>query len=181
MEKNRQKQIYMTNLLNLFDDDDDNEAPAPTPTLKPVKIKKQPVEDIRKARRKQTAEVFTPPLLVSQMLGKIPVEVWEPGKTFCDPSCGTGNFLIAVLWRKIELGHSPLDALKTIYGADIMQDNILECRERLLKIASVFEPVSEDHKKAVAKNIVWVDREIYPKGSLDYDFDFNDDDTLANR
>jgi len=59
------------------------------------------IEERRSERKKQTAEVFTPPKLVSDMLDKLPDTVWEDGKTFCDPACGDGNFLIQVLWRKI--------------------------------------------------------------------------------
>ena len=60
----------------------------------------------REHRSKRNAEVFTPPTLVKQMLDKLPEQLWEDGKTFCDPACGNGNFLIAILWRKLELGHT---------------------------------------------------------------------------
>jgi len=127
----------------------------------------------RKARAKKTAEVFTPDFLVNQMLDKLPVEVWTKGKTFCDPACGNGNFLVHVLWRKISKGHNPLDALQSIYGVDIMQDNIRECRLRLLKIISIFEDIAEEHIKAVFKNIVYLNLKKYPTGSLEYKFEFD--------
>ena len=130
------------------------------------------LEEKREKRRKQSAEIFTPPDLVNDMLGKLPIEVWENGKTFCDPACGNGNFLIWVLLKKIAKGHKPLEALKTIYGCDIMKDNIEECRKRLLKIVSIFEPISEDHLKSIFINIRFLSRTNYPNGSLDYDFSF---------
>jgi len=125
-----------------------------------------------KERVKQTAEVFTPASLVNQMLSKLPKEVWAEGKTFCDPACGTGNFLIAILWKKIEQGHNITECIKTLFGADIMKDNILECRLRLLKIISLYEEVTEEHVKSVLTNIAWINQETQPKGSLDYDFSF---------
>lgn len=130
------------------------------------------IEQRREDRLKQTGEVFTPNLLVNQMLSKLPDEVWEEGKTFCDPACGNGNFLIHVLWRKMQRGHNPLEALRSVYGVDIMRDNIRECRLRLLKIISIFESITADHIKAVFKNIVFLNSKKYPKGSLQYDFSF---------
>ena len=127
----------------------------------------------REARAKQTAEVFTPPRLVKQMLDKLPKEVWRKGKTFIDPACGNGNFLVAVLWRKISRNHKILDALQSIYGVDIMRDNIQECRLRLLKLVSIYEPINEQHIRAVFTNIVFVDPSKHTGGSLDYDYAFN--------
>ena len=130
-------------------------------------------EEKRAKRAKKTAEIFTPPHLADEMLAKLPEEVWEEGKTFLDNSCGNGNFLAAILERKLSLNHNPLDALRSVYGADIMPDNILECRVRLLKIIAKKEDITEDHICAVLKNIVWIDMSVNPTGSLEYDFSFN--------
>lgn len=88
-----------------------------------------------KARVKALGEVFTPPDLVAQMLDKLPADSWLPGKTFLEPSCGNGNFCAAVYARKLAAGHDPLEALSTVYGVDIMPDNVLECQERLVREA----------------------------------------------
>ena len=82
-------------------------------------------------------EVFTPPELVKMMLDKLPKEKWsDPTYTVADSTgCGNGNILVEVIKRKIEAGLTPLKALSTVYGLDIMEDNIIECRERLLKQA----------------------------------------------
>jgi len=125
-----------------------------------------------KERIKKNAEIFTPNTLVNDMLNKLPQEVWSDNKTFCDPACGNGQFLIWVLLKKLAKGHKPLAALQTIYGADIMRDNIQECRLRLLKIISTWEPVTEEHIKAVFQNVVWINMKKYPQGSLQYDFSF---------
>jgi len=127
----------------------------------------------RDARKKQTAEIFTPPKLVNQMLDKLPKEVWEEGKTFCDPACGNGNMLIHVLYRKIAIyDQDPFEALNSIYGVDIMRDNIRETRLRLLKVISLFYELTEDDVATILQNIVWVNSKKYPNGSLDYDFSF---------
>jgi len=93
------------------------------------------LEQKRKERRKETAEDFTPLELVDEMLDKLPLEVFiDPDKTFCDPAAGDGNFLIQVLQRKLDQGHDPLQALSTIYGVELMPDNTLEMKERLLSL-----------------------------------------------
>ena len=109
-------------------------------------------------RKKALGEVFTPPELVKIMLDKLPDEVWsDTSKTFCDPAgCGNGNFLVEVIKRKIEAGLTPARALNTTFGIDIMQDNIDECRERLLKQAeeSSNEERNEQWVKIVEHNII---------------------------
>jgi len=78
-------------------------------------------------------EVFTPSSLVNEMLDKLPQEVLlNPEKVVGDiAGCGNGNFLIEVLTRRMKNGISHKDALKTIYGVDIDETNVRECRERL--------------------------------------------------
>jgi hypothetical protein len=86
-----------------------------------------------KERVKSLGEVFTPPSLVNEMLDKIPqTELLNPVKTIGDVAgCGNGNFLVEILNRRIAAGVSHLDALKTIFGVDIMADNVAECKQRL--------------------------------------------------
>ena len=86
-----------------------------------------------KKRVKDLGEVFTPPELVHEMLDRLDPSVWNPDRTFLDPSCGNGNFLVAVVQRKVQWGSTPLQALRTTFGIDIMADNVGECRERLLE------------------------------------------------
>ena len=85
------------------------------------------------ARVKSTGEVFTPTHTVQRMLSKIPnSQFLDPTKTFLDNSCGDGQFLGEILIRKMENGSTFEQALSTIYGVDLMQDNVDLCRERLL-------------------------------------------------
>ena len=134
------------------------------------------MEDKRKSRRKISAECFTPTRLVNQMLDKLNEygkESWEPGKTFLDPACGNGNMLVCVLQRKLSLNHNPSKALASIYGTDILDDNIKECRLRLLKIIKdAGTPITIEHIRTVFNQIVVTRLSKYPNGSLDYDFDF---------
>lgn len=91
-------------------------------------------------RIKSSGEVFTPGELVNEILEKLPKELFtDPKKTFLDPACGSGQFLVYVVYWKIFYGSTPTEALKTTYGVDIMEDNVRHCRERLLAIADDFD------------------------------------------
>ena len=84
-------------------------------------------------RVKATGEVFTPTELVREVLEQIPIEQFrDPSKTFLDNSCGDGQFLGEVIIRKMENGSTFEQALSTTYGTDLMIDNVMLCRERLL-------------------------------------------------
>lgn len=96
--------------------------------------------DRDQSRVKATGEVFTPTPLVQQILDQMPQELFtDPAKTFLDNSCGDGQFLGEVLIRKLQSLHKEeitdtefIRALSTVYGVDLMIDNVDLCRERLL-------------------------------------------------
>lgn len=115
-----------------------------------------------KERISKLGEVFTPAELIIEMLEQLPIDVWEDGKTFLEPTVGSGNFLAAILITKIELGHK--NTLNTIYGVDIMQDNVDECKERLLNIAGN----TPENREIVNKNIRCED-------GLKYDYSFSEE------
>lgn len=90
-----------------------------------------------KNRVKEYAEVFTAEREVKAMCDLIPSETWENiTSTFLEPACGTGNFLVEILSRKYSQCKTEKDGLKalaSVVGIDIQQDNVEECRERLLR------------------------------------------------
>ena len=107
--------------------------------------------DREHVRVKATGEVFTPTPLVQEVLDQLPQEQFaDTTKTFLDPSCGDGQFLGEVLIRKMENGSTFEQALDTVYGVDLMQDNVDLCRERLLC-------GREDLRHIVEQNIVCED------------------------
>jgi type I restriction-modification system DNA methylase subunit len=111
-------------------------------------------------RVKSTGEIFTPTPLVREMLAQIDTKQFvDINKTFLDPSCGDGQFLGEVLIRKIENGSTFEQALSTVYGVDLMQDNIDLCRERLL--------CGQEHLRHI------VERNIVCHDALTYDYSFN--------
>lgn len=120
-----------------------------------------------KIRVKATGEVFTPTPLVQEILdGFDSVLFTDPTKTFLDNSCGDGQFLGEVLIRKMENGSTFEQALQTIYGVDLMPDNVKLCQDRLL--------CGQEHlRHIVERNIVCAD-------ALEYDYSFGEPVTFGN-
>ena len=91
-------------------------------------------------------EVFTPKWLVEKMLDLVKNESLRIDSRVLEPACGSGNFLVEVLKRKLqtvdlnysqnqfEKNHHALLALMCTYGIELLQDNAEECRENLLEI-----------------------------------------------
>jgi len=123
--------------------------------------------DRDRTRVKATGEVFTPTPLVQDIIGQLPEELFtDSEKTFLDPACGDGQLLSEVLIAKLENGITLEQALSTIYGVDLMQDNVDLCRERLL--------CGQDHlRHIVEKNIVCAN-------GLEYDYLFGEPVTFGN-
>lgn len=96
-----------------------------------------------KRRIKKYGEVYTPEWLVKKMCDMLIEEnkdgedVFRPSSTFLEPSCGNGNFLVEILDRKLakcKTDEEYLIALDSIYGIDILQDNVEESKQRMLDI-----------------------------------------------
>lgn len=84
-------------------------------------------------------EVFAPPWMVEAMLDLVKGETERIDSRFLEPACGSGNFLVRVLQRKLaavevkfgmsefEKRHYALLALMCTYGIELLVDNIAEC------------------------------------------------------
>jgi len=118
-------------------------------------------------RIKATQEIFTPTEMVKDLLNTLDPNLFvDSEQPFIDPTCGDGQFLGEILIRKLENGHTFEQALETIYGVDLMQDNVDLCRERLL--------CGQEHlRHIVEKNIVCAD-------ALTYNYTFGEKETFGN-
>ena len=109
-------------------------------------------------RVKATGEVFTPTDKVQHIQNYLetlqPLLFTDSTKTFIDNSCGDGQFLSEVLIRKLENGIDFETALSTIYGVDLMPDNVKLCQDRLLC-------GRDDLRHIVEQNIVCADALTY--------------------
>ena len=83
-------------------------------------------------------EVFTPEHIVKDMLDMIP-EHETIERTYLEPACGDGNFLVEIIRRKLVLCRSFNDiliAVSSVYAIDIQADNVLEARCRVLGVVT---------------------------------------------
>ena len=108
-------------------------------------LKESPPEQIIKSRKRvqDHGEVFTPSWLVSDMCDLVAQECERIDSRFLEPACGDGNFLTEVLRRKLNTvqrlyGRDALNfevysilAVTSLYGVDLLPDNVTRCRERL--------------------------------------------------
>ncbi len=111
-----------------------------------AKVRPESAQIKSKERVAAHGEVFTAEREVNAMLDLVKQETERIDSRFLEPACGTGNFLVEILERKLDIvkkkyRHSPLDfernsilALSSIYGVDILSDNAEACRERLFNI-----------------------------------------------
>ena len=107
-------------------------------------------------------EVFTPGWAVEAMLGLVKDESERIDSRFLEPACGSGNFLKAVLSRKLatvesrygknkfERQHFALFSVMCVYGIELLEDNLEECRDNLLTIYSEYLGIDRDDAWALA-------------------------------
>ena len=124
-------------------------------------VKQEAAQIKSKERVSQRGEVFTAEREVNAMLDLVANECLRPDSRFLEPACGDGNFFSAILKRKLtelrrKYKKSPRDyeklsivAIGSLYGVDIMNDNVEACRERLF---SIWDTEYTDHCKSEASD-----------------------------
>jgi len=129
-----------------------------------------------KARVAKHGEVFTNPREVNAMLDLVADQITRIDATFLEPACGSGNFLVEILRRRMvvlnqKYGKSPTEypakavqAVCGLYGIELLPDNTAECRARLLATfnadylpamqADDYPRVCDTVRRVLTKNIV---------------------------
>ena len=117
--------------------------------------------DVRQIKSRERVsnhgEVFTAEREVNAMLDLVRQETERIDSRFLEPACGNGNFLANILRRKLAVVRAnyaasrpayelnALIALSSLYGIELLEDNVSECRERLYRqfvdeYGSLFSP-----------------------------------------
>jgi SAM-dependent methyltransferase len=126
---------------------------------------------ISKQRVTDHGEVFTNQREVKAMLDLVKQETERIESRFLEPACGTGNFLAEILERKLEVvqmrysrvqleyERNAVLAISSIYGVDILEDNVQECRDRLFNIfnqkyTELFEDLANDDCREAVRYIL---------------------------
>ena len=134
---------------------------------------------VSKKRVTDHGEVYTRNREVNAILDLVKRETERIDSRFLEPACGTGNFLVEVLTRKLrvvesrykksqlEYERNAVLAVSSIYGIDILEDNTAECRKRLYdifdqKYTSLFKGAAKDECRnsveyILSRNIIWGD------------------------
>jgi hypothetical protein len=114
-------------------------------------------QDLIKSKKRVAdhGEVFTPPWMVDAMLDLVKAESERIDSRFLEPACGSGNFLVRVLQRKLasvelKFGKSAFEkriyallGLMCIYGIELLEDNVAECRANMLEILAEYLNIDE--------------------------------------
>lgn len=143
----------------------------PSPFILYMSLKKQEKQVVSKKRVADHGEVYTAKREVNAMLDLVKQETERIESRFLEPACGTGNFLAEVLDRKLrvvetryrksrlEYERYSVIAVSSIYGIDILEDNVVECRSRLFDIFdkrydSLYKAAAKDECKKAIKYIL---------------------------
>ena len=130
-------------------------------------------------RVKEFGEVFTSEKEVNAMLDLVKNETQRIDSRFMEPACGDGNFLIKVLERKIKIVNEKyktnqieyerylFQATASLYGVEILEDNVTKCRTRIFEYVNktyknlFFKTANEKFQSVIkfiiSKNIIWGD------------------------
>jgi hypothetical protein len=131
---------------------------------------------ISKERVENHGEVFTAKREVDAMIGLVKHEADRIDSRFLEPACGNGNFLAEILTRKLSLvanryGKSQIEferysvvAVGSIYGIDILEDNVISCRERLTDLFKNF--YTDQYKSQIQEKCIDSIRYILSKNIL---------------
>jgi hypothetical protein len=134
-------------------------------------LKPEGTEGLIKSRQRVSdhGEVFTPSWMVDEMLDLVKNESERIDSRFLESACGAGNFLKTVLLRKLqtvktrysksefEARHYAMLALMSIYGIELLPDNVRECRKELLSIYLNFLEFEDDnHWSKAARKVIEV-------------------------
>ena len=142
-------------------------------------VKRRASQIRSKTRVSDHGEVLTGRREVNAMLDLVKQETERIDSRFLEPACGDGNFLAVILERKLAVvekryGKSQLDferyavlAVSSIYGIDILPDNVRECQRRLFEIfdanyTRLFKAAAKDQCRGavryiLGRNIIWGD------------------------
>ncbi len=117
----------------------------------------QPTQSLVKSKQRVAdhGEVFTPAWMIKAMLDLVKDETERIDSRFLEPACGSGNFIVQILRRKLaaveikfgksdfERQHYALLGLMCIYGIELLADNIAECRSNMLEVFAEYLNIAE--------------------------------------
>lgn len=93
-------------------------------------------------------EVFTNTREVNAMLDMLPEDTFMPDKTFLEPTCGEGVFILEILKRKFANCKKRADytaSIQSVYGMELQEDNVKICIDNIINLCNeYFKPTKKD-------------------------------------
>ena len=117
----------------------------------------------REDRVKRFGEVFTPKWMVEKMCDMLEAEspgCFEPERTFLEPTCGDGAFVVEILRRKFDRCRKREDftvALKSVYGFEIQADNVARCIDNVEWLCVRYFRPTQEEKQIISDHIIQCD------------------------
>ena len=116
-----------------------------------------------KERVRAYAEVFTPARVVRDMCDMLEREspgAFDPERTFLEPTCGEGAFVLEILRRKFARCKTPRDyrtALKSVYAMEIQADNVQITIDAVTALCEEHFKLNKDDVQTINDHIIMCD------------------------
>lgn len=116
-----------------------------------------------KERVAKYGEVFTPQWCVEMMCNQLEEHnpgAFEPGKTFLEPSCGEGAFILEILRRKFANCKKRSDytvALQSVYGFELLADNVATTIENITRLCEEHFKLTKEERQIINDHIIQCD------------------------
>lgn len=119
-------------------------------------------ETTKAGRKRNTTEIFTPDWVVKEMCdlleqGNADIDAFSPEKTFLEPSCGDGQFVVEIYRRKLSRCKCREDAqtaLASVWAIELQQDNMDECKARVRALFAEYGYPDLDFDSVFATNFI---------------------------
>lgn len=113
-----------------------------------------------KQRVNDYGEVFTSQQTANEMLDLLPQEMFEIHRTFLEPTCGEGVFILEILKRKFANCKNRKDytiALGSVYGMELQEDNVKICIDNIINLCSEYFKPTKQEIELINNHIIQAD------------------------
>ena len=115
-----------------------------------IRLSRRKANIFKAVSTENTQEFFTPYRIIKKMMDKIPEENWsDPSKTFFEPCFGNGQFIIYIIWNRVQHGIDWKTTLSTLYGIEMMEDNVMETKLRVIDLLNEMQ-IDFDNNEALS-------------------------------
>lgn len=114
----------------------------------------------KKERVQKYGEVFTPDWMVKKMCDELPQEAWELDKTFLEPSCGDGVFVVEILRRKFANCKAKADyrtALNSVWAMELQEQNVKATIENVTELCKRYFKPTKDDLETISNHVIQCD------------------------